>query len=337
MRSSWYWFLMPLLGASLEMAPVRGQVVVDRPAQASMSKVLLPEAEVRFADGSVVRVQLLEGHLPVQTRYGKLTIPVQEIRRIDFGLHLSEAASQRIAAAIKLLGSDGYRQREQAVQQLAREGLAALPALLQAAKSTDLEVARRAEQAAEQIRAKLPAEAQHLRSEDLIETTQFPISGQILSPTLKVRSPYFGEVELRLSELRQLRLKGAPGDCEITIDASRFGSSPNQWLDTGYDFLGQGRLRITARGQVDLWPQTPGQYLAGPRGYTGSGTTGGHLPGALLGRIGESGAVFPIGECYNGRPRQRGRLYLHIVPSPWNNVSSGGYQVQISTSFLEED
>jgi hypothetical protein len=292
------------------------------------------EAEARFADGSVVRVQILQPALEVQTHYGKLTVPVGEIRRIEFGLHLTEAVRQRIDEAVKKLGSEAYRDREKAVLCLAGEGVPAVPALLRASKSTDLEVARRAETALEKIRTKSPEEARRLRSDDLIETTRFPVVGRIVTPVLKARSGYFGDVDLRLPELRQLRFQGALGDRGVVVDAARYGSAPGQWMDSGYDFTGHGRLKITAKGQVDLWPQTPGQYTTGPKGYTGGGTTAGALPGTLLGRIGETGTVFPIGESYEAEPGERGRLYLHIVPSPWNNASTGSYRVRVTATLL---
>jgi hypothetical protein len=321
MAAHFRWALVvPLLGASLCLAQVP-TAKGPRPAN---------EAEVRFADGSLVRVQVLQPAVEVMTRYGKLTIPVQEIRRIEVGLHVSEAARQRIEDAIKLLGSQAYRDRELAVRRLAGEGLPALPALRRASRSNDLEVARRAETALEQVRAKAPEEVQRLRTEDLIETAEFPVVGQIITPVLKARSGYFGDVDLRLPELRRVRFLGSLGDRTVLVDAARYGSAQGQWLDTGYDFTGHGRLKVTASGQVDLWPQTPGQYMTGPKGYTGGGSNGGNLPGTLLGRVGETGTVFAIGESYDGQPRERGRLYLHIVPSPWNNVSNGSYRVQVT-------
>jgi hypothetical protein len=319
------------LAAALTVGLCLAQAPAPAPSQADKAAI---EAEARFADGSVVRVHILQPSLEVKTRYGKLTIPVKEIRRIEFGLHLSEAARQRIADAVKELGAGAYRRRELAVRRLAGEGVPALPALLAASKSNDLEVARRAETAAVEIRTKAPDAAQRLRTEDLVETAQFPVLGEILTPALKAKSSYFGEVDLRLTELRQLRFKGALGDKAITVDAARFGSAQGQWMDTGYDYNGHGRLTIKASGQVDLWPQTPGQYMTGPKGYTGGGTTGGALPGILMGRIGESGTAFPIGESYQGQPAQRGRLFVHIVPSPWNNASSGSYRLQITSTLL---
>ena len=55
------------------------------------------------------------------------------------------------------------------------------------------------------------------------------------------------------------------------------------------------------------------------------------MAGTLLGRVGENGKVFVIGERYDNVPGEEGKLYLHIVPSPWNNASSGTYQVHITT------
>src|SRR4051794_23235015 len=63
-------------------------------------------AEVRFADGSVVRMNLLQEQLEVMTKYGKLSIPIGEIRRIEFGLHMPSGLHDQIGASIKLLGSD---------------------------------------------------------------------------------------------------------------------------------------------------------------------------------------------------------------------------------------
>src|SRR5262245_35856930 len=69
------------------------------------------ETEVLFANGSLVRMQLLQEAIEVETRYGKLTIPCKEIRRVDFGVHLPEGAEQQIDAAIKKLASPHFKHR----------------------------------------------------------------------------------------------------------------------------------------------------------------------------------------------------------------------------------
>jgi hypothetical protein len=315
---------------------VAGAPAQDQGDAAKETKPASPgEAEIRFADGSVVRATILQPHLEVQTRYGKLNIPTADVRRIEFGLHLTEVTRQRIDVAVRNLGSDVYKLREQAVRELTTHGPLAYPALQQAAKSGDLEVAQRAEAALKLIRDKVAPESLRGRVEDVIDTSEFPVVGRIVSQVIRVRTTYFGEIDLKLPELRTMRFNNAAGDCEVVVDASRHGSAQGQWLDTGYNVSGPNRLKIVAAGTVDLWPQTPGQYTTNPKGYTAAALNRGTpLPGTLLGKVGENGQVFCIGDRFDGAPPENGRLYLHIVPSPWNNASTGTYRVQISSSLL---
>jgi hypothetical protein len=292
------------------------------------------EAEVHFADGSMVRAVLLHENLEVMTKYGKLSIPVRDIRRIDFGQHLSEGVRQRVEEAIKQLGSDTYRQRQEAVKQLIALGPLGFPAVNAASASSDLEVAKRAQTVIKHLRDKIPAEQLRTKTDDFILTAEFPVTGRIMFPTLRVRTAYFGDVDLRLSELRQLRLHGGSGEAEVVVDAAKYGSAPDQWLDTGFAVDSHAGLVVTGSGTVDLWPQTPGQYTATPKGYGQPGPTkvGRFMAASLVGRIGEAGTPFLIGDHYEGAPGQEGHLFLHIVPSPWNNASTGSYTVKISTT-----
>lgn len=153
--------------------------------------------------------------------------------------------------------------------------------------------------------------------------------GHIAGLSIKGRSPHFGELDMKLAELRTVHVGMGGGEVEFTIDAGTHGSDPGQWLDTGVNVDANFRIRITANGQVDLWPSGPGQYLTTPKGYTTAGKGSKFMAGAVVGRIGEAGAAFLIGESFDGAPAADGRLYLQIVPSPWNNASTGSYRVRI--------
>src|SRR4051794_29364358 len=75
-------------------------------------------AEVRFGDGSIVRMTLLQETVEVQTKYGKLAIPISDIRRVEFGLHVPPDLHQQITQSIKRLGSDVYKERDGASREL---------------------------------------------------------------------------------------------------------------------------------------------------------------------------------------------------------------------------
>jgi hypothetical protein len=318
------WFLLiPALAVSLN------------PAHGSGKKEPSPnQAEVRMGDGSLIRMTILQEHLDVVTKYGKLKVPIKDIRKIEFGLHLPEGVAPQIQAAIRQMGSSVYKQREGAVKDLVELGALAFPSVQKAALSVDLEVAQRAVAVLKRISDNIPAENLRTKMEDTIQTTEFPIVGRIVSPAIKAHSVHFGEMSLKLSDLRSIQLRGSGDDAVVTVDAGKYGSQADKWLDSGTVVGPNLRLIIRGEGEVDLWPAAPGQYLTGPKGYTTAGKGGTFMAGALLGRVGKDGKAFFIGDRYEGVPAQEGTLFLHIVPSPWNNASSGVYRVKIRTDYV---
>jgi hypothetical protein len=290
------------------------------------------EAEVRFTDDSVMRMQVLQDRLEMVTRYGKLMIPVREIHSIDFGVHLPEGLEQKIAQAVEHLGHDNYKLRETALKDLINWGPLAYPQVYAATKSQEPETLKRAVLALDKIRSKHPARNLRLREEDIVATAAFTIVGRINTPIIRAKNANFGELDLKLCTLRSVRWMSSSFETEVAVDAARFGSGPNQWMDTGFEARSAGRLLIVANGTVDLWPQPGGGplYQSSPSGYRGGGGIGQHLPGMLLGRIGDDGPIFAVGERFDGSPPRDGRLYLHIVPSPWQNASAGCYKVRIT-------
>jgi hypothetical protein len=299
------------------------------------------EVEVQFANGSLVRMVFCQDKIEVQTRYGKLHIPARDIQRIDFGVHLAPETLSKVNAALRKLGSGDYSDRDAGERELIALGPSAYPAVLQAVKNIDQEVARRAEKVLTAHRAKFNEKDLRTREEDIIATPGFTILGRISDLVLKGQSEYFGDVQLHISQLRQLRSLRTPGELQVNVDAAQFGSSHGTWMDTGYLVERSTTLTVDVSGTIDIYPQTPGQYLSTPRGYGNAAMTAGtkvplnqtslrNLSGALIGRIGENGEAFYVGEHYEGNPGQEGRLFVHIVPSPWNNASSGSYKVRVS-------
>ena len=41
-----------------------------------------------------------------------------------------------------------------------------------------------------------------------------------------------------------------------------------------------------------------------------------------------------VGDRFEGIPAEEGRLFLQIVPSPWNNASTGSYRVRVTTDHV---
>src|SRR5436309_15124437 len=56
--------------------------------------------EVRFTDNSTLKLVLKDATIDVATPYGKLSVPVGEIQKIDFATRLTDDAAKRIEEAV---------------------------------------------------------------------------------------------------------------------------------------------------------------------------------------------------------------------------------------------
>jgi len=304
------------------------------------------EVEISLLNGSNVRMILQSDKLEIATTYGNLAVPSKEIVAIDFGLHFPDGIEAKIQQAIKGLGGDNFRERDGASKALVELGPYSFPAAFEASKLADLEVSRRAKEVVKQLQAKHPKKDLKATPLDKVITPEFTIVGRILTPTIKAKAELFGEIDMPISRMRTMRSVAGIGiDIDVTIDAGKYANA-GQWMETEFHVDGRSAIVITAKGLVDTWPQQGGNYIVGPNGLQGRGM-GMHVPampgrringpingqnygGMLIGRIGEDGEPFTIGERYEGTPETTGKLYLHIGPSPWNQQSTGNYEVKIA-------
>lgn len=333
------WFVLAFVSPLLILGTVVGQDETKKPERNPR------EVDVHFANGSTVRMTLQTESIDVQTPYGKLTVPVRDIKQIDFGVHLPEGLDQKVDEAIRKLGSENFKERDAATNELIRYGADAYPAVLHASQhSTEIEIAKRAKSVVETMKTNLPAKDLRTQHPDIIVTPTFTLVGRILTPSLKANADYFGDVQVQITKLRMLRSTGAPTEYTVTVDSAKYAAvGGREWLATEYQVEAKTKLSFTATGTVDLWPQQAGgNYISTPNGYaTGAAAAiiakgavrTRILPGALVGKIGEDGAPFVIGDAHELVAPREGKLYLQIGPSPWSQQCSGSYQVKVTSKY----
>jgi len=244
-------------------------------AQGELSGPKPNEVIIRFLDDTMVRRAILQDNVEIVTKYGKLAVPVGDIRRIEFGLHIPEATAKKVADTVKLLGNENFPQREAASKDLVALGFQAYPALLEVSKSSkDEEVLRRVQAAIVAIQEQVPEELLRLKPDDMIYTRESVFAGRISSPTLKVRTVYFGELELKLADLRSIHSMSGAGQATVTVDAAKHAGGKDQWMDSGFMVDADVGMVIVATGEVDLLPQQAGQVMSRPDGNPDIGVGG---------------------------------------------------------------
>src|SRR3954447_25028087 len=96
-----------ILGLALVLAAA---ATADEP-RAPAPKPDPAAVEARFVDGSTMKMTLLEKEVVVATKYGRLTVPAAEVRRIEFGLRIPEATAKLIEASVVDLGGPDFKRR----------------------------------------------------------------------------------------------------------------------------------------------------------------------------------------------------------------------------------
>ena len=174
-----------------------------------------------------------------------------------------------------------------------------------------------------------------LSADDRISTTEFPIVGKIVSPAIKAKTQYFGDLELKLAELRSIAWVAANLDTEVSIEAAKFAVK-DQWLDTGITLDGNSGLTVVASGEIDLLNDGSGDFTNGPSGSKTVRPGAEHALARLAGRQNRRRRPgFVVGDRYTAMTAPAGKLFLSITPSPINNgqMPSGAFKAVIRVGF----
>jgi hypothetical protein len=148
----------------------------DPPKARSTGRVAV---EARFIDGSTIKLALRDEVIELESPYGRLRVPANEIRRVELATRIPPDIAARIDAWIADLGNPQFQAREAATTELARLHSRAYHALLAASKQKDAEIAKRAGELLERIRAEVPEEHLEFRPHDVIWTAHSKLAGRI--------------------------------------------------------------------------------------------------------------------------------------------------------------
>lgn len=236
--------------------------------------------QVQLADDSVIKLTLLDSQIELQTPHGKLAIPVADIRKVEIGLRISDELASAIRAAIADLGSDQQRKRDAAEALLLKWKEKSYPALKQAAKSGESEMAKKAAELAEKLEETVPEAQLAMPDYDLIHTEKSKIAGKIVSPTLNTRSFAFGDLTLKLADVRAMSTAG------FKTEKPEVAGLPDPGSLTGYrqpQNIGKTfTFRVTGAANGSLW---------GTGKYTLDSTLAAAAVHAGVLKIGETGNV----------------------------------------------
>jgi LCCL domain-containing protein len=172
--------------------------------------------EVTLADRSVLRLYLADEIIEIATPHGNLRIPSEDVLRVEFAQRPPAEIAELIAQKLTQLKDDDPDVQKSAGAELVAMGEPAYLPLSQAATGGDPNLAPQAAKVLERLRKSLPRnELATIRASDFIITADIKIAGQIVNPYLKIRTPQFGDLHLKLADARSLRHQSLIGVTEV--------------------------------------------------------------------------------------------------------------------------
>jgi hypothetical protein len=266
-------------------------LLADEPAKPQPKS--RPTFEARFIDGSSLKLALRDEAIDIASPYGRLRVPVAEIRRMELATRTPAEIAERIAVCIGDLGNPQFSVRDAATNELAKMRERAYHALLVAAKDKDAETAKRASELLERIRSEVPPDQLEFQPFDVVTTAHSKIAGRIEAASLGAETMQFGDVRLKLTDLRSLR-NGADSEPTTIASIEDPGSLTNYQSKFGTVLA----IRVTGNAAGSVW---------GSDVYTCDSTLATAAVHAGILKVGQTGVVrvkiVPSPMAYQGSTR----------------------------------
>lgn len=198
-------FFRSLAAAALLLAAAPAWCQEEEEQESARGAVDPRVALVHFTDDSRLKVLLADERIEVESAHGKLSIPAEDVRVIEFAQRWTAEQTQEVERWIAELGGDDLPVRKAAAAQLLAHPDRTYAALVQAARSSSPSLVEQAEELLKQLREEYsPAELQP-RDLDMVQTDDTKIAGRLVNPVIKLQTTQFGMLDMKLADARSLR------------------------------------------------------------------------------------------------------------------------------------
>ncbi|MDX1945045.1 MAG: hypothetical protein SFU86_06530 [Pirellulaceae bacterium] len=276
---------------------------------------------LHLLDGSVISGDLSVSEITVDTAFGKLVVPVANIRSFTPGLDSYPKQIAELEKLVENLGSDDYKTREQSHKDLAAMGIKIQKELEKHAASENAEIKRHIgeilkemeEAAEEQAEDEEGTAEQPWIRQDTVVTTDFTVVGKVSPKEFLIQSKY-GPLNVLLADVKMgERESGAKEAFRRSVVVDGANIAQRNFKSTGIRVQAGDKIILKADGSVVMSPW--GSNAA--TGPDGAPNYGWYVPnqipgGALVARIGDKGTIFKVGRQATFVAKNSGTLQLAI-------------------------
>lgn len=274
--------------------------------------------QLKMSDGTIIHGKLQSPTIAVDTKFGRLEIPIAKIRYFRPGLNSHPDRKAEINNWLDKLGSDDTSQRKVATDALKKLGQPARTMLEPFAADANATRAAAVKEILNWLSDQDDAEEFEMgtenviRFEDTIATTEFTMTGSILQESFTLKSE-FGVLQMQLKDIVQgERDTGQPEMVRKAFSIDQTNLCARGFKKIGIRVEKGDRISIRATGTIGMlrWGSNA---VATPEGAPNYGwyVSSKIANGALCAKIG-SGSVFKVGSKYKATAKQAGLLEFGI-------------------------
>jgi hypothetical protein len=296
-------------------------------------------------DGSILAGKISVPDLTMETAYGTLKVPVDQIQAFAPGIKSHPEFESKLNAAIKDLSAEAFGDREKAQEAILKMGPELKKEVERQLKGAESEKQMRLQKILEEFEGNdtdddaTPttgaAATSQWTQDDVIITPTFTIVGKIATPSFNVASPY-GTLQVKLSDVRRAWREGAePEEIRKAVAVQGNAAAQHQWVSSTVHVNKGDQVSITASGQIQMTP-FGGNMQSGPDGGPNFGMQPPeNIPGGtLIARISSGGAkgeIMKVGSKHSFTANKTGLLEFSIaMPGDFGgNQFPGEYQVKV--------
>jgi len=301
------------------------------------------EARITLRDGSIYNGSITIKSIDLQTDYGKLLIPINNVSTVDVGLAPNRTNKEKLENLAAQLSNENEETRKIAYDELLKIKPSEIYVLMDYLYSDKYVAPVDATFTLDQLISELNSTfnlSNNVGEKDIISIDgEYVMGGTFSFPSIEIKTE-FGALSIPKEKISKVEITYVPSSGNetsknINLPASKYisGNANGGWYRTGINVKKGQRILITATGEVTLASLSNGKYT--PKGAAGTaeteyeGSSSYPTYGQLVYKVGEAGLVKTAGAKFNGTMPETGMLFISIYETVYNAANTGSYNVTI--------
>lgn len=296
------------------------------------------DMKLYLRDGNILSGKTKIASVEVETKYGKIVVPIKDLNLVELGIPVNEKDKSNIIAKLKKLQDADEKTAETLYKELITLSIGAIPIIddflfSDGYNSEAYNSSYNPDNVLSELKSLYNVNGSYSKNDVVYFDNDFKIGGTYNFKSISLTTEY-GSLKIpreKIEKIESQYIDPNAKDKKFKLSASKNISSnaTGGWVKTGISLKTGQHFSISASGEIVLASLSNEKY--NPDGKVGATPTTSTYPsyGNAVYKIGESGTVMKAGSKYNGVAATAGMLYLSIYETVYNASNTGYYTVKV--------